>query len=60
MTPANVADWRERVMGVLNEPEKLRFVGRVTRVVGLSIEATNSCSEGRASASKWSTTSFLK
>jgi flagellum-specific ATP synthase len=26
-------------MGVLNEPEKLRFVGRVTRVVGLSIEA---------------------
>jgi flagellum-specific ATP synthase len=39
MTPANVADWRERVMGVLNEPEKLRFVGRVTRVVGLSIEA---------------------
>ena len=40
MTPANVADWRERVMGVLNEPEKLRFVGRVTRVVGLSIEAT--------------------
>ncbi len=39
MSPANVSDWRDRVMGVLNEPEKLRFVGRVTRVVGLSIEA---------------------
>ena len=39
MTPVNVDEWRARVMDVLNEPEKLRFVGRVTRVVGLSIEA---------------------
>ena len=39
MTPVNVDEWRSRVMDVLNEPEKLRFVGRVTRVVGLSIEA---------------------
>jgi flagellum-specific ATP synthase len=40
MTPANVEEWRDRVMSVLHEPEKLRFVGYVTRVVGLSIEAT--------------------
>lgn len=39
MTPANVEEWRDRVMSVLQEPEKLRFMGRVTRVVGLSIEA---------------------
>jgi flagellum-specific ATP synthase len=39
VTPVNVDEWRARVMDVLNEPEKLRFVGRVTRVVGLSIEA---------------------
>ena len=40
MTPANVQEWRDRVMSVLQEPEKLRFMGHVTRVVGLSIEAT--------------------
>lgn len=39
MSPANVQDWRERAISVLQEPEKLRFMGHVTRVVGLSIEA---------------------
>jgi len=39
VSPANVQDWRERAISVLQEPEKLRFMGHVTRVVGLSIEA---------------------